>query len=119
MRDSGGIVALLEEQVRELRAALEHAEEAVCRIDGDGRVVSVNQAGAALTGYQPAEIAGQSWERLLASKDQARVREDLQATREKVERDVRGVRKDGTEFEMRLGVVPIFDGRSAGAASPA
>ena len=38
------LVARLEEQVRELRAALEDAAEGICRVDTDGRVVSVNRA---------------------------------------------------------------------------
>ena len=36
------LVARLEEQVRELRAALEDAAEGICRVDTDGRVISVN-----------------------------------------------------------------------------
>jgi len=38
------VVARLEEQVRELRAALEDAAEGICRVELDGRVLSVNRA---------------------------------------------------------------------------
>ena len=56
------LVARLEDQVRELRAALEDAAEAICRLDADGRVVSVNRAFCRLFGYTHDEIAGRSWE---------------------------------------------------------
>jgi PAS domain S-box-containing protein len=47
------LVARLEDQVRELRAALEDAAEAICRLDADGRVLSVNRAFCRLSGYRP------------------------------------------------------------------
>jgi len=55
-RSSDVLVARLEEQVRELRAALEDAAEAICRIDLEGRVVSTNRAFTRLTGYESSEI---------------------------------------------------------------
>jgi DNA-directed RNA polymerase specialized sigma24 family protein len=64
------LVARLEEQVRELRAALEDAAEGICRIDIEGRVLSVNRAFSRLPercrtvlrlryglGYEPKEVA--------------------------------------------------------------
>jgi PAS domain S-box-containing protein len=103
--------APLEEQVRELRAALDHAEEAVCRVDLDGRVMSMNRACAALTGYAADEAIGRSWERLVLAKDRQVVHDGLRASdRSKIELYVHGVRKDGAAFEMRLAVVPIGDG---------
>ena len=51
-----------DQEVRELRAALEDASEAICRIDSDGRVASVNRAFATLTGYEAQDILGRSWE---------------------------------------------------------
>jgi len=104
------LVARLEEQVRELRAALEDAAEAICRVDTDGRVLSVNRAFTRLTGYEPGEIVGRSWETTVSAADRAAVRADLQAaTADKVEREVHGARKDGTPFDMQLAVVPMID----------
>ena len=103
------LVARLEEQVRELRAALEDAAEAICRVDTDGRVMSVNRAFSRLTGYEAAEIVGRSWETTVSAADRALVRADLQTATEKVERDVHGARKDGTPFDMQLAVVPVID----------
>jgi PAS domain S-box-containing protein len=103
------LVTRLEEQVRELRAALEDAAEAICRVDTDGRVVSVNKAFSRLTGYEPGEIVGRSWETTVSTADRALVRGDLQTAVEKVEREVHGARKDGTPFDMLLAVVPVID----------
>jgi PAS domain S-box-containing protein len=108
-RTSDLLVARLEEQVRELRAALEDAAEAICRVDGEGRVVSVNRAFSRLTGYEAAEIIGRSWETTISTADRAVIRADLAAAKEKVEREVHGARKDGTPFDMQLAVVPVMD----------
>ena len=109
VRNPDMLVARLEEQVRELRAALEDSAEAICRVDLDGRIVSVNRAFTRLTGYEPGEIVGRSWETTVSAADRPIVRSDLQAATDKVERDVHGARKDGTPFDMQLGVVPVID----------
>ena len=103
------LVARLEEQVRELRAALEDAAEAICRVDSDGRVLSVNREFTRLTGYEAGEIVGRSWETTVSAADRAAVRADLQTATDKVEREVHGARKDGTPFDMLLAVVPVID----------
>jgi PAS domain S-box-containing protein len=109
VRTSDLLVARLEEQVRELRAALEDAAEAICRVDNDGRVISVNRAFSRLTGFEPGEIVGRSWETTVSAADRALIRGDLQTAVEKVEREVHGARKDGTPFDMLLAVVPVID----------
>jgi PAS domain S-box-containing protein len=104
------VVARLEEQVRELRAALEDADEAVCRTDQDGRLVSVNRAYVALTGYGPEELEGRPWEQTIVPADREAVRDDVRASaRGRVAREVHGVRRDGTVFDMHLTVVAISD----------
>jgi PAS domain S-box-containing protein len=103
------LVARLEEQVRELRAALEDAAEAICRVDNEGRVISVNREFSRLTGYEPGEIVGRSWETTVSAADRPVIRADLQTAVEKVEREVHGARKDGTPFDMLLAVVPVID----------
>jgi PAS domain S-box-containing protein len=103
------LVARLEEQVRELRAALEDAAEGICRVDAEGRVVSVNRAFCRLTGYEAGEIVGRSWETTISSADRGLVRADLLSATEKIEREIHGARKDGTPFDMQLSVVPVVD----------
>ena len=113
VRTSDVLVARLEEQVRELRAALEDAAEAICRVDADGRVVSVNRAFGRLLNYTPDEIIGRSWEVVVSAADRPIVRADLRALTDKVEREVHGARKDGTPFDMQLAVVPVSDGTAS------
>jgi len=104
----------LEEQIRELRAALDHADEAVCRVDADGRVVSMNRACAALTGYDPGELLGRSWEAMVLGSDRPLARDGVRASqRGKVELYLHGLRKDGTLYEMHLAVAPIADADAA------
>ena len=110
VRASDPAVARLEDQVRELRAALEDAVEAICRVDTDGRVLSINRAFTRLAGYTAEEIVGRSWEDVVASSDRPIVRADMRAAADKVEREVHGVRKDGTPFDMVLAVVAVTDG---------
>jgi PAS domain S-box-containing protein len=103
------LVSRLEEQVRELRSALEDAAEAICRIDIDGRVLSANRAFLQLGGRGAAELIGRGWADFVAPADRAAIGENLQPGRGKVEREVRGLREDGTVFEMQLTIVPVFD----------
>jgi PAS domain S-box-containing protein len=109
VRTSDVVVARLEEQVRELRAALEDAAEGICRIDLEGRVISVNRAFTRLLGASAEESTGGSWEALIHPDDREALRADLGAAAEKVEREVRGVRADGEVFEMQLSMVPVLE----------
>jgi PAS domain S-box-containing protein len=104
-----GLVGLLEEQVVELRTALEEAAEAICRTDASGRLISVNRAFSEMFGYAPTEIMGRSWEEVIASQDRVLVRADREAgIRAKIERQAVGLRRDGTSFVMHLLMVPLF-----------
>jgi PAS domain S-box-containing protein len=104
-----GLVGLLEEQVVELRAALEEAAEAICRTDAAGRLISVNRAFSEMFGYTATEIMGRSWEEVIAPEDRAPVRADREAgVRARIERQALGLRRDGTSFAMHLVMVPLF-----------
>ena len=74
VRTSDVLVARLEEQVRELRAALEDAAEAICRVDVEGRVLSVNRSFTRLSGYAAEDIIGRSWEVTVAAADRPAIR---------------------------------------------
>ncbi len=106
---SNGAVARLREELGELRAALEDAAEGICRVDREGRLLSVNRAFSKLSGLSASEAIGRSWEALVAAGDRPAVRADLRTGSEKIEREVRGERADGSTFEMQLGIVPIRD----------
>src|SRR5436305_14946514 len=104
VRTADVVVARLEEQVRELRAALEDSAEGICRIDLDGRVLSVNRAFTRLVGAPAEQAIGRSWEALIAAEDRTALGADLRAITEKIEREVQGVRADGATFEMQLSI---------------
>jgi PAS domain S-box-containing protein len=107
----------IEDELRELRAAFDEADQAICRVDASGRVVTANRALLALTGYGATEIDGRPWEEIVAPNDRALVHGDVRAASDrKVERDARFVRKDGTVFEVHLTVVPLFTAAAGGEA---
>ena len=120
--DGDALVAVLEEQVRELRAALENADEPICRTDAKGNFVTVNRAFAQMMGYGPDELVGKSWRETVTPADHPVVRRYLidslegdRAPDAKGGHEVTGVRKDGTTLVMFLAVVPVEAAPSSGA----
>jgi PAS domain S-box-containing protein len=107
VRAADVVVSRLEEQVRELRAALEGAAEAICRVDLDGRIVTVNRAFSRLFELSPDQATGRRWQELLAEEDREAVRGDQFAAADKIERERTARRRDGTTFPIQLGIVPI------------
>jgi PAS domain S-box-containing protein len=119
VRAADVVVSRLEEQVRELRAALEGAAEAICRIDLDGRILTVNGAFCRLFVLSPDEAAGRRWEELLVPEDRAAAGGDLDLvpTADKVEQERNALRPDGTTFPIQLAIVPVHEpagGRTKG-----
>jgi PAS domain S-box-containing protein len=89
-----------EQQLIELRLALENGVTGISRLDVSGRFVEVRDGYAAMVGFEPAEMIGMSWEPTVVPEDRPiaaaayrRMRERGQATAE-----VRARRKDGTSF---------------------
>ncbi len=120
------LVGLLQEQVRELSAALGDAAEAIFRTDADGRVVTVNRSFSEMFGYSTHQLMGRSWQETLVSQDRAPLAAALAAAgHQRIERAATGLRKDGTEFAIDLTIVPVIaphsgpalrsDGSPAGA----
>jgi PAS domain S-box-containing protein len=110
------IAARLEEELRELRAALDNADEAICRVAADGKVLSVNRAWCALTGYAADEAIGCPWEQMVLPADRELFQGGVTGiSAGKIERRARGLRKDGSVFEMQIGVAPVPGGQGAGA----
>jgi PAS domain S-box-containing protein len=107
VRTADVIVSRLEDQVRELRAALEGAAEAICRVDADGRLLTVNRAFTRLFGLSLDEATGRRWEELLVAEERGPAREDLVAALDRVERERTALRRDGTTFPIQLAVVPV------------
>jgi PAS domain S-box-containing protein len=96
------------------RAAVESAPNGMVMIDRDGKIILVNREIERLFGYAREELLGQPIERLVPS----RFREGHPAYRTGffahpqarsmgAGRDLFGVRKDGVEFAVEIGLNPI------------
>jgi PAS domain S-box-containing protein len=117
VRAAEASAARADEELRELRAALEDAAEGICRLDAAGRITSVNRAFTRMFGLAADKAIGRPWEELLAGEERLAVRADLAAATEKVERERTGVRGDGSLFPLQLALVPVTgprDGRGGG-----
>jgi PAS domain S-box-containing protein len=82
-------------------AAIETAREGIAILDADGHFEYVNEAYAALYGYEPAEMVGEHWELVYPADERERARTEILPT---VEREGRwhgtttGLRADGDTF---------------------
>jgi two-component system, cell cycle sensor histidine kinase and response regulator CckA len=98
-------------------ALLESAVDGVVTIDEQGLIETFNQAAATMFGWAPEEVIGSNVKVLMPSPYQEEHDGYLQAYRETgrqriigIGREVRGLRKDGTEFPLDLGVSEIHVG---------
>ncbi len=102
---------LVEQEIRQLSAALENAVEGISRLDTQGRYVTVNKAYASMVGYQPEELIGREWQPTVHPDD---VEKMIAAYQEmlstgKVEAEARGIRKDGSIFYKQLVMITAYD----------
>jgi PAS domain S-box-containing protein len=96
------------------RAAVESAPNGMVMIDRSGKIILVNREIERLFGYAREELLGQPIERLVPSRLRERhpgFRTDFflhpQARSMGAGRDLFGVRKDGVEFAVEIGLNPI------------
>lgn len=101
------------------RVAVESAPNAMLMVDGDGRIVLVNAQTEKLFGYPREELLGQSIERLVPERFRAAHPGHRHAffshpqTRSMgAGRDLYGLRKDGTEVPVEIGLNPIRMGNA-------
>ncbi|WP_088889547.1 PAS domain S-box protein [Leptolyngbya ohadii] len=100
-----------EEQLQNLRKALESAIEAIARLNTQGEYVQVNRAYADMLGYQPEELLGVKWQQTVHSDDiaivEAAYQQMIQAG--KAEAEARAIRKDGTILDKQIVMVKAYD----------
>jgi len=85
-------------ELRDMQAMFDNAFEGLARLDQRGRFLAVNPVYARLLGYQPEELMGLHWQRLIHPDDQPAVRAAYQymmATGEAAI-EVKAICKDGT-----------------------
>ena len=103
---------------RQFARALEAAPIAMLTLDADGRVASVNREAEALYGYGRDELVGKPVERLVPER--LRAHDPLLRAHffgsgganrlGAAPREIHGLRKDGTEFPIEVGLSTIPDG---------
>jgi len=96
------------------RVALEAAPTGMLLIDASGTIVLVNAQVERLFGYDRAELVGSALERLVPQRyrqDHPPLRESYFRTPQPrvmgVGRDLFGLRKDGTELPVEIGLTPV------------
>ncbi|MEI2580494.1 response regulator [Scytonema sp. PRP1] len=100
-----------ETELGNLGSALESAVEGVSRLDKQGHYIYVNQAYARIMSYQPEEMVGLQGQLTVYPEDREKVmvahQKMLNDGRAEVE--ARGVRQDGSVFDMQVVMVKAHD----------
>lgn len=102
-----GIVKERTKEVRELSAAMERTVEGVSSLNLQGEFVYLNDAFAQMCGYQISDLLGQSWLYILHEDDReaATGLYKNMSERDKQVMEVRGRKKDGTEFNASITII--------------
>ena len=97
-----------------LRAAIESAPSGLLMADAEGRIVLVNKEIERLFGYAREELLGQPIERLIPARfrdshpgSRAAFRADPRIRAMGAGRDLFGLRKDGTDVPIEIGLTPL------------
>ncbi len=97
-----------------IRRAMDAATSAMIQVDENGRIELVNESTEILFGYTKDELLGMSIEMLVPERyrrKHAVYRSSYQTNRDKRAmgggRELFGLRKDGTEFPVEIGLTPI------------
>ena len=97
-----------------LRAAIESAPSGLLMSDAEGRIVLVNKEIERLFGYAREELLGQPIERLIPERfrgshpgSRAEFRADPRVRAMGAGRDLFGLRKDGTDVPIEIGLTPL------------
>ncbi|QDV40996.1 Sensor protein FixL [Stieleria neptunia] len=101
------------EELDQLNLAIENAMQGISRLDREGRFIMVKPQYAAMLGYQPDELLGQSWTVTVPEDSQPLAREGYETMlREgRATAECRALRKDGSVFFKQLLLVKTFDAR--------
>ena len=100
-----------EQELQELRAALESAVEGMAQVDTKGRYVSVNDGYAAMCGWRAEEMVGLDWTSTVHPDEHDRTLEHYHSMVDvgRVAFETTGIRRDGSPFETRVVLVSSHD----------
>ncbi len=109
---------LRKQALLEAHTAVELAMEGISKVDEAGRYLFANPQYAALLGYHPDELVGQSWEMTVHADDRSSILAAFarMVSTGRAETEVRGVKKDGSLFHKHVVVVKpdIMKGKLSG-----
>jgi two-component system sensor kinase FixL len=99
------------EEINQLRLAIENAMQGISRLDREGRFMMVKPQYAQMLGYEPEELLGKSWAVTVPDDDYAIASEGYQTMLQhgRAELECRARRKDGSVFFKQLLLVKTFD----------
>lgn len=115
-RMAGSITDITEEHLlrERFRLAVEASPAALLMVDQNGTILMANSRSLTLFGYEDAELIGQSIEILVPTqfrsehpKHRERFFKDPRQRAMGAESDLTAVRKDGTEFPVKVGLSPV------------
>ncbi len=100
------------------RNLFEHGQDALVMVEHDGRIANVNAAAEECFGYRHEELVGQKIELLVPGSTAAAhvglrnnyVEDPERRPMEARRRNIRGLRKDGSEFPAEVSLTPIISG---------
>jgi PAS domain S-box-containing protein len=100
-------------ELRRANAAFVDAIEGISFVDKAKNYRFVNRAFAQALGYEPEELIGKPFSKSMHPDDMVKLTQAYRDNREKrkSECEIRGVRKDGAAFDVRIVLVASFDER--------
>ncbi|MEG4444285.1 PAS domain S-box protein [Microcoleus sp. AT9_B5] len=100
-----------EAELREMSEVMKNAVSGISKLDVQGRYLYVNKAYADMTGYQPEEMIGMSWQNTVHPDELKKlIALYLQMVKEgRVEVETKGLRKDGSVFYKQVVMISTYD----------
>ncbi|MEG4036573.1 PAS domain S-box protein [Microcoleus sp. S36b_A4] len=100
-----------EAERREMSEVMQNAVSGISKLDVQGHYLYVNKAYADMTGYQPEEMIGMSWEKTVHPDELKKLVAAycLMVQEGRVEVETRGIRKDGSVFYNQLVMISTYD----------
>ncbi|MEG4988382.1 PAS domain S-box protein [Microcoleus sp. BR0-C5] len=100
-----------EAERREISEVMQNALSGISKLDVQGRYLYVNKAYSDVTGYQPEEMVGMSWEKTVHPDELKKLVAAywLMVQEGRVEVETKGVRKDGSVFYKQLVMISTYD----------
>ena len=100
-----------EAERREMNEVMKNAVSGISKLDVQGRYLYVNKAYADMTGYQPEEMIGMSWEKTVDPDELEKLvaAYGRMVQEGRVEVEMKGLRKDASIFYKQVVMISTYD----------